>query len=418
MAFFNNMALFQTKFMSRFALFATFLIMVHQPYQAFGRLFYPKNTNVDDASQAGVCDLTVRFHGYTCQEFEVITDDDYILSVQRIPHGRAGGNGTRGPPVLLQHGVLVDGLTWLLNSPEESLAYILADNGYDVWVSNIRGTRFSRRHVTLSPNSRAYWNWSWDDLITHDLPSIINLIFKQTGQKIHYVGHSLGTLMALTSFSEGLEVDKVKSAVLLSPVAYLSHMGTIIGDLLARSFVGELITSLGLAEFNPNSPLVANLLKTLCDKPGVDCYNLLPVITGKNCCLNASTVDLVLKNEPQPTSTKNMVHLAQIVRYGRLRKYDYGGRFKNLEHYGEYIPPAYDLSKIPHDLPMFLSYGGQDALSDVKDVETLLGLLKGHDADKLQVQYVKDYAHADFIIGVTAKDVVYNQVIKFFKKLD
>lgn len=32
---------------------------------------------------------------------------------------------------------------------------------------------------------------------------------------------------------------------------------------------------------------------------------------GKNCCLNASTVDVFLKNEPQPTSTKNFVHLAQ-----------------------------------------------------------------------------------------------------------
>lgn len=42
-----------------------------------------------------------------------------------------------------------DGMTWVLNRPEESLAMILADNGFDVWISNIRGTRFSRRHVNL-----------------------------------------------------------------------------------------------------------------------------------------------------------------------------------------------------------------------------------------------------------------------------
>jgi hypothetical protein len=45
-------------------------------------------------------------------------------------------------------------MTWLLNSPEESLAFILADSGFDVWISNTRGTRFSRGHVSLNPTSR------------------------------------------------------------------------------------------------------------------------------------------------------------------------------------------------------------------------------------------------------------------------
>ncbi|MCD7461488.1 hypothetical protein HAX54_046247 [Datura stramonium] len=36
-----------------------------------------------------------------------------------------------------------------------------------------------------------------------------------------------------------------------------------------------------------------------------------PLFPGKNCCLNASMIDFFLKNEPQPTSTKNFVHLTQ-----------------------------------------------------------------------------------------------------------
>ena len=84
-------------------------------------------------------------------------------------------------------------------------------------------------------------------------------------------------------------------------------------------------------------------------------------------------------------------------------------------HYGEAKPPIYNISNIPHDLPIFISYGGQDALSDVRDVQLLLDGLKFHDVDKLMIQYIKDYAHADFIMGINAKDIVFNQIVKFFK---
>jgi hypothetical protein len=45
-------------------------------------------------------------------------------------------------------------MSWLLASPEESLPFILADRGFDVWIANNRGTRWSRRHVSLDPSSR------------------------------------------------------------------------------------------------------------------------------------------------------------------------------------------------------------------------------------------------------------------------
>lgn len=45
-----------------------------------------------------------------------------------------------------------DGVTWLLNSPDRNLPLILADNGFDVWIANTRGTRFSRRHTSMDPS--------------------------------------------------------------------------------------------------------------------------------------------------------------------------------------------------------------------------------------------------------------------------
>ncbi|XVE67712.1 hypothetical protein DITRI_Ditri09bG0010400 [Diplodiscus trichospermus] len=399
------------------------LVLVLEPHGADGssRGSFGRDINGDASSAVnGICALSVTIHGYKCQEHEVQTQDGYILNIQRIPEGRAGGspsNGGKKQPVLIQHGVLVDGMTWLLNSPDQNLPMILADKGFDVWIANTRGTRFSRKHVSLDPAQPEFWNWSWDELVSYDLPAVFDFVFNQTGQKIHYIGHSLGTLIGLASFSEGHQADTLKSAAFLSPIAYLSHMKTALGVVAARAFVGEITTLFGVAEFNPKGQQAAIFLKSLCNYPGVDCYDLVTAITGKNCCLNSSTVDLFIKNEPQSTATKNMVHLAQTVRDGVIAKYNYGRPDYNLMHYGEAKPPIYNISNTPRDLPIFISYGGQDDLSDVRDVQLLLDTLKFHDVNMLMIQYIKDYAHADFIMGISAKDIVYNQIVLFLKNL-
>ncbi|KAI5446462.1 triacylglycerol lipase 2 [Lathyrus oleraceus] len=399
-----------------FLLFLVVVTFFHQVQASNFGSFSRKQVGIYPTMNDGICASSVIVHGYKCQEIQVVTKDGYILSIQRIPEGRneARNERTKKQPVILQHGVLVDGMTWLMNSPEQDLPLILADKGFDVWIANTRGTKHSRRHVSLDPSNPVFWNWSWDELVTYDLPAVFDYVYIQTGEKINYVGHSLGTLIALASFSERKLVNQLKSAALLSPIAYLSHMNTALGVIAAKSFVGEITTLIGLAEFNPKGLPLEAFLKAVCDNPGIDCYDLMTELTGKNCCLNSSTVDRFLMNEPQSTSTKNMVHLAQTVRHGVLAKFNYVRPDYNILHYGQVTPPIYNLSNIPHDLPLFISYGGQDALSDVRDVENLLDQLKLHDVDKRSVQFVKEYAHADYIMGFNAKDIVYNSVISFF----
>ncbi|KAF7815072.1 triacylglycerol lipase 2-like [Senna tora] len=368
------------------------------------------------ASDDGICKSMVETQGYTCEEHKVTTEDGYILSLQRMPMGRSGKTADKGS-VLLQHGLFMDAITWLFNSPDESLAFILADNGFDVWLANTRGTRYSSGHTSLTPNDKAYWEWSWDELISYDLQASVQYVYNHTGQKLHYAGHSLGTLIALGAFSQDDEVlNMIRSAALLSPIAHLNQIPSPLTKFASNIFLANDLYWLGLREFIPKGQDAAKLLEEICHLPGINCSaNLMTLFTGPNCCINSSRIYVFLEHEPQPTATKNLIHLSQMIRTGKIAKYDYGNEGQNMQHYGRPNPPLYDMTSIPNDLPLFLSYGGNDMLSDVKDVQVLLDNLKDHEKDKLDVVFVQDYAHADFVMGVNANQVVYEPMMAFFK---
>ncbi|KZV48663.1 triacylglycerol lipase 2-like [Dorcoceras hygrometricum] len=240
---------------------------------------------------------------------------------------------------------------------------------------------------------------------------MVQYVHDQTGQKLHYVGHSLGTLMAFGAFSRGEVVSMVRSASLLCPIAFLGQMPSLLARAAADAFIAEDLYWLGLNEFAPGGGPASKLVHDICSNSGIDCSNLEDVLTGPNCCLNVSKSYL---NDQQPTATKNMVHLAQMIRQGNIAMYDYGSEDENNKHYGQPTPPEYNMSQIPTDIPLLLAYGGKDLISDVKDVQTLIDKLGGRDPEKLVMVYKDEYAHLDFVHAINAKQVVYNPIMDFF----
>lgn len=93
--------------------------------------------------------------------------------------------------VFLQHALMDSSAGWLLLGPERSLALQLADAGFDLWLGNSRGNRFSRNHTHLRPDQAAFWAWSWQHQASHDLPATIDYVLQVTQQQqLVFVGYS------------------------------------------------------------------------------------------------------------------------------------------------------------------------------------------------------------------------------------
>ncbi len=150
------------------------------------------------APPGSIKDVVAR-NGYPFKRYQVVTQDGYILRLDRIPRPEAIG------VVYLQHGVFDNSFAWV-SSGTQSLAYRLHDMGFDVWLGNLRGTTCAdngRRHLNENLPSRDYWHFSLNEHAMFDFPAFmhkIRTVKKTEGvaqPKITVVSHSLGAAVTL-----------------------------------------------------------------------------------------------------------------------------------------------------------------------------------------------------------------------------
>ena len=79
---------------------------------------------------------------------------------------------------------------------------MLVDAGYDVWLANLRGNKYSKRHISLEIMTSEFWDFGWEESALFDIPAFTDYILAKTGyKKLAYVSHSLGTTAALFALS-------------------------------------------------------------------------------------------------------------------------------------------------------------------------------------------------------------------------
>ncbi|CAB3399078.1 unnamed protein product [Caenorhabditis bovis] len=376
----------------------------------------PINITIDPEALMDVPEI-ISHWGYPVETHKVVTTDGYILTLHRIPHDETSKSAMKKqkPVIFLQHGLLCTSSIWLLNLPHQSAGFIFADHGYDVWFGNMRGNTYSKQHLRMNNGDPQFWKFSWEEMSRHDLPAMIDYVVKTTKHsQVYYVGHSQGSLTMFAKMSQDDEFSsKIRQVFAMAPVARMSHIKGLFHDLGEVYDQYKMIYQVfGDGEFLTNNIFTKLLTDIMCDQSVQNplCENFIFAVSGPNSNqFNMSRIGIYLAHNPAGTSSRNMLHFAQMVHSKRMERFDLGPE-NNLRFYKSAVPPEYDLRRINSSIHLF--YSDSDWLAGSKDVEGfLIPMLKKttlKSATKL-----KDFNHNDFLWGMRARKEIYEKITEF-----
>ncbi|XP_011171050.2 lipase 3 [Solenopsis invicta] len=361
----------------------------------------------------------VEQYGYPAEEHNVTTEDGYNLIIHRIPRSPLLDNNVKKEIVFFEHGLTASSDTWVFYGPKKDLAFLLADQGYDVWIGNMRGNTYCRSHVNLTTNDRKFWQYSYHEVGTKDLPAIFEYVFRYTDQKdLYYIGHSMGTTSLFALLSTKPEYnEKIKMAICLSPVVIwmetlrityeLVQILPVLKPFLEKHKIYDVfpqsLTTLMLAKLINDNVITQSIVITI----------IFSIAGADLAQLNITSLPELISHCPAGSSVQAFEHYYQNILTKNFRQYDYG-MDENYRRYQQKTPPEYNLKKVT--APIVLFYAENDFLVSKQNVYELSKRLPNVLLTE-KVPY-KFFNHLDYVIAIDAKTLLYDRILELIQKFD
>ncbi|XP_017042737.1 lipase 1 [Drosophila ficusphila] len=356
----------------------------------------------------------IKKYGYPAETHKIQAKDGFVLTAHRIPKPGA-------QPVLMVHGLFDSSVAYVILGPKRSLGFLLSDLGYDIWLLNTRGNRYSRKHKRFHRYQPQFWDFSFHELGIYDLPAAIDYVLaKSKGfDQVHYVGHSQGTTSFFAMGSERpAYMKKIKLMQALAPVAFWDN----IDSPIILTFVKYLrpLTSLarlfGIYELFPENDVWRRLVNKICSFALQNtCAYLIQELMGVDYQqFNTSLVPLFTGHAGAGSSLKSVEHYGQQIHSGGFFKFNYYNTWENRRRHGADTPPQYKLTNV--DCKVALYYSKNDRLSSEKDVFRLRDLLPNVVHDYLIPEPL--FNHVNFIWGNDVKTVLYDRMLEVMRQVD
>lgn len=131
----------------------------------------------------------------------------------------------RKTPLLIQRGIFDSADDLIIYGDHNSIALVLANEGFNVWISNERGNKYSRVHKSKIPMKKGFWDYSFHEMGQFNIKANIKFILEKTGKsKITYTGLPEGITQLLSALETGVSEylnSKLDKFIALVPVVFL-----------------------------------------------------------------------------------------------------------------------------------------------------------------------------------------------------